>query len=174
MNSVDLVKRAIRDIPDFPKPGILFRDITPVLTSPQLFRLVIDWFSQEVKALNATKIVAIESRGFFLAAPVADRLELGLVLARKKGKLPFQSISSRYALEYGEAELEMHIDSLRPDERVVIIDDLIATGGTVGAAVDLCRRLKASPVAALALIDLSFLKGIEALAPLECRAMVRY
>ena len=140
MNELETqVRAAIRDVPDFPRPGILFKDITPILSDAALFGSVCDWFAG--LETNIDKIVGIESRGFPFAAPLVAPLNAGMVLARKKGKLPWNTVRQSYALEYGEATLELHQDSIQPGERVLIVDDLLATGGTARATVDLVRQL---------------------------------
>ena len=139
--SLDLIKSLIRDVPDFPKPGILFKDITPVLQSPAGLASVTDVFVQHWNDAKIDKIVGVESRGFLLGAPVAVALGMGLSLVRKAGKLPYERISRSYDLEYGSATLEAHIDAISPGDRVVIIDDLLATGGTARATAELVREL---------------------------------
>lgn len=153
------IRAAIRDIPDFPKPGIIFKDITPVLKDPRLFAEVIDGFAARVKSVNATHIAVVESRGFLFGAPVARALGLGLVPVRKKGKLPHKTIEESYALEYGTATLEIHEDALAAGDRVVIMDDLLATGGTAAATAKLIERLGATVVEFEFLVELAFLDG---------------
>ena len=157
--SFDRVRAAIRDIPDFPKPGILFKDITPVLSDPVLFKAVVDAFAARHKANGVTKIAAVESRGFLFGAAVAYQLGIGLVPVRKKGKLPYKTVEQTYDLEYGTATLEIHQDAFRAGERVALIDDLLATGGTARAAAELIEKLGASVVELDFLVELSFLKG---------------
>lgn len=159
----DRIRTAVRDIPDFPKPGILFRDITPVLLDPSLFRLVIGQFCAQAQAAGAEKIAGIDARGFLFGATVAHELDLGFVPIRKKGKLPAATFSQPYALEYGEAEIEVHQDAFEPGEGVVLVDDLLATGGTAAAAVALIRQAGARVVQAQFLIELSDLGGRSAL-----------
>ncbi|HMP90135.1 MAG TPA: adenine phosphoribosyltransferase [Kiritimatiellia bacterium] len=156
---LEQVRNAIRDVPDFPKPGILFKDITPVLSRPELFRAVVDVFADHVKKLGVDKIAAIESRGFLFGAPVAQALGIGLVPVRKKGKLPYRTIEESYALEYGTATLEVHEDAFAKGERVVIIDDLLATGGTAAATAKLAEKLGASVSGFVFLVELAFLDG---------------
>ena len=153
------LRAAIRDVPDFPKPGILFKDITPLLADGALFRLCIDAFLESTRPLGVDKVVGIDARGFIFGAAVAHALGLGFVPVRKKGKLPFTCQSAAYTLEYGEAVVEMHTDALRPGERVVLIDDLLATGGTAAAAVQLIAKMGAELVQAQFLIELAFLGG---------------
>jgi adenine phosphoribosyltransferase len=161
---LEQVKIAIRDIPDFPKPGIIFKDITPVLNNPTLFRDVIDMFTERVKAVKADKIAVVESRGFIFGAPVAHALGIGLVPVRKKGKLPYKTIEETYALEYGTATIEVHEDAFMAGERVVIIDDLLATGGTAMATAKLIERLGAKVAELQFLVELGFLEGRKKLA----------
>lgn len=153
------LRAAIRDVPDFPKPGILFKDITPILADGALFKLSIDAFVESARPLGIDKVVGIDARGFLFGAAVAYELGVGFVPVRKKGKLPFTCQSAAYTLEYGEAVVEMHIDALRPGERVVLIDDLLATGGTAAAAVKLIGKMRAELVLAQFLIELGFLGG---------------
>ncbi len=166
--------QGIRDVPDFPKPGILFKDITPVLADAALFRLSIDLFTEATRALNVEKVVGIDARGFLFGAAVADRLGLGFAPIRKKGKLPYHCQSASYTLEYGEATVEMHSDALRPGERVVLIDDLLATGGTAAAASKLISQMGAELVEAQFLIELEFLQGRKNLAADRVRAFLQY
>jgi adenine phosphoribosyltransferase len=159
MSNLDRLRSAIRDVPDFPKPGIVFKDITPALGDPELLKLTLDAFTEATRPFGVTKIVGIESRGFIFGAPVAAALGVGFIPVRKKGKLPWQCEAISYALEYGEATIEIHRDAIRPGERVVIVDDLLATGGTAAAAVALVQRLGGEVVEAQFLIELGFLKG---------------
>jgi len=166
------VKSTIRDIPDFPKDGILFKDITPVLTDTALFTRVIEWMS--VAYGNVDKIVAIESRGFIFGAPMVERNEAGLVLCRKAGKLPHTTAARDYDLEYGTATIEMHTDSFKPGERVVVVDDLLATGGTAEACISLCKELGADVVGCLFLVELGFLEGRRRLHGTPVSSLVTY
>jgi adenine phosphoribosyltransferase len=177
MSRVDLehLKSVIRDIPDFPKPGIIFKDITPILGDGQLFQSVIDHLGEEAEKANPSKIVGIDARGFLFGAAVAYKLGLGCVPIRKKGKLPYRTIGFSYQLEYGDAEVEMHVDAINPGERVVLIDDLLATGGTSGAAVNLVQKVGGIVGSALFVIELSFLNGRQKLpADVPVRAMVQF
>jgi adenine phosphoribosyltransferase len=151
------VSTVIRDIPDFPKPGILFKDITPLLLHPALFREVIGWMAEDWTQVD--RIAAMESRGFLFAAPLVEPLQAGLALARKKGKLPYATLSVDYALEYGNACLEMHVDSIRPGDRVLVVDDLLATGGTADATVQLVRKAGGTVIGGCFLVELGFLQG---------------
>lgn len=168
------LRNAIRDVPDFPKPGILFKDITPILGDGPLFRTAIECFSEAARAAGAERIVGIDARGFILGAACAHALGLGFVPVRKKGKLPYKCEEAAYALEYGEATVEMHIDAVSPGERVVLIDDLLATGGTAAAAISLIERLGATVSRALFLIELGFLDGRKALGSTPVEAFLRY
>lgn len=168
------LKSSIRDVPDFPKPGILFKDITPVLADPAIFRIAIDCFMESTKAAGVDKIVGIDARGFLFGAVVAYELGLGFVPVRKKGKLPYRCQSAAYTLEYGEAVVEMHIDGLRPGERVVLIDDLLATGGTAAAAAVLIEKMGAVLVEAQFLIELEFLNGRNSLPKGVAKSFLRF
>ena len=161
-------------MPDFPKPGILFKDITPILGEGSLFRLAVRGYVEAARAAGAEKIAAIDARGFLFGAAAAYELGLGLAPIRKKGKLPFQCESAAYALEYGEAVVEMHIDAVKPGERVVLMDDLLATGGTAGAAVKLIERIGGQVVAAVFLVELGFLDGRKALGSTPMEALLTY
>lgn len=161
---MDKVRDAIRDIPDFPKPGILFKDITPVLSDPELFRSVISFFASRHQAAPPDRIAGIESRGFIFGAALADRLGVGFIPIRKKGKLPAETLEATYDLEYGTATLEIHKDALRPGERVLLIDDLLATGGTAKAAAGLVEALGGTVMEIDFLVELSFLDGRSQLA----------
>lgn len=158
------IRGAIRDVPDFPRPGILFKDITPVLGDPQLFRAAVAWFAQRRAPAAVDKIAAIDARGFLFAGAVADRLNVGLVPIRKQGKLPYRTYEASYDLEYGAATLTVHQDAFRPGERVVLIDDLLATGGTAAASVRLIEQAGGVVAGIDFLVELAFLKGREALA----------
>jgi adenine phosphoribosyltransferase len=173
-SDLSLLSAAIRDVPDFPKPGIIFKDITPILADPHLFRLSIDFFSEATKALGAEKVIGIDARGFLFGAAVAYNLGLGFVPVRKKGKLPYQTQSAAYTLEYGEAIVEMHVDALRPGERVVLIDDLLATGGTAAAAIRLIEKMGAQLLEAQFLIELDFLHGRKNLPKGQVRSFLQF
>lgn len=153
------IKAVIRDIPDFPKPGIIFKDITPVLGNPEIFGLTIDIFAERAKKCGAGKIAAVGARGFLFAGAVANRLGLGLVPIRKKGKLPGKTYEETYDLEYGSATLAVHQDALEEGERVMLLDDLLATGGTAAASAALISRAGGVVVEIDFLIELSFLNG---------------
>jgi adenine phosphoribosyltransferase len=161
-NGTDL-RDVVRSIPDYPKPGIIFRDITTLLGNARAFRRTVDELVQPWAGMKIDKVAGIEARGFILGGAVAHQVSAGFVPIRKKGKLPHKRVSVAYALEYGEDEIEMHADALVAGERVVLVDDLIATGGTAEAAVKLLRRLGADVVAACFVIDLPELGGAERL-----------
>jgi adenine phosphoribosyltransferase len=172
-NSFDL-KPYIRDVPDFPVPGILFRDITPLLRDADAFAAALDMITERVQAITPDAVAAIESRGFLFGAPVAARLALPFVPIRKPGKLPAARMTIEYTLEYGDSQLDIHADALSPGERAVIIDDLLATGGTALAAAKLVELTGASVAALVFLIELAALGGRDALAGYDVHAFVRY
>ena len=171
---LDAVRAAIRDVPDFPKPGIVFKDITPVLSDGPLFRQVIDALVARWQGERIAKVVGIESRGFCFAAPLAYALGVGLTIVRKPGKLPWRTIREAYALEYGEATLELHEDAFRPGERVLVVDDVLATGGTAEAVGRLLRRQQAELVSYAFLVELSFLGGARKLGAEHVHALLTY
>ena len=164
----------VHDVLDFPKPGIVFKDITPLLANPEAMRHVIDAMSTFAREQRAEAIVAIEARGFWFGAPLAVALGLPFVPVRKPGKLPRAAIRESYALEYGTDALEMHEGALARGARTLIVDDVLATGGTAAAVVALLRRANAEPVGATFLIELSFLAGASKLGGLPTRALIRY
>ncbi len=173
MTTLINVRALIRSIPDFPKKGILFRDITPLLSDAKAFRYCIDHF----KKLTRKKIdcvVSVESRGFIFGSALAYALGVGFVLVRKAGKLPHKKISATYKLEYGEACIEMHTDAIRPGSRVIVIDDVLATGGTVGATVNLIEKLGGNVEALYFLIELNALKGRRKLSGHKIHSLIRY
>lgn len=163
MNDNSKLFNALRDVPDFPKPGIIFKDITPLLADAELFKAAIDAFAAECSGKGITKIVGIESRGFIFGTALAYAMGLGFVPARKKGKLPYKTISASFELEYGTDTVEMHADALTPQDKVVIVDDLLATGGTANAVVELVEKLGAKVELCAFLCELCFLKGGEKL-----------
>src|SRR3954451_10045266 len=171
---IENLRSAIRDVPDFPKAGIIFKDITPVLCDGALFRAAIELFLERCRSQQIDKIVCIDARGFLFGSAVAYELGIGLVPIRKRGKLPYKTERAAYTLEYGEAEMEMHIDSISPGERIVLIDDLLATGGTSASAVTLIEKVGGLLVEAQFLIELEFLHGREKLAPAEVVSFLRY
>jgi len=169
-----VINRLIRDVPDFPKPGIVFKDITPILSDPGAMRLVYEALAAPYLNSGVTKVIGIESRGFIFGTPLADRLGVGFVPIRKPGKLPWKCVSESYSLEYGEDTLELHIDSIGPDDKVVIVDDLLATGGTLGAACRLVKGLGATIVGCSVVIELGFLEGRAKLADHKIHSLVTY
>jgi adenine phosphoribosyltransferase len=168
------LKSFIRDVPDFPQPGILFRDITPLLNDPAAYRYVIDELARRTGALSPDAIVGIESRGFLFGAPVAYQLGVPFVPVRKAGKLPAERMSVEFALEYGQSQLDIHADALERGQRVVIIDDLLATGGTAAAAAKLVELLGASVAAMAVVVELAFLPGRDRLGGYQIISLVRY
>jgi adenine phosphoribosyltransferase len=168
------LKAAIRDVPDFPKPGIVFQDITTLLQEPVLLRRALDLMTVLCGDLPVDKVVAIESRGFILGGALADRLGAGFVPVRKPGKLPWKSRSASYELEYGTDTLEMHEDAVGPADRVLVVDDVIATGGTARAVADLTEALGASVSGFAFLVELGFLKGRERLPGRDVRSLIRF
>src|SRR5258708_5674189 len=159
------IKKMIRDVPDFPKQGILFKDITTVLGDGESYSQVIDSLAKRYEKKGIDRVVAVEARGFILGAPLAYRLGAGFVPVRKKGKLPYQTLQSSYELEYGTDTLEIHVDALVKGHKVLVVDDLLATGGTVSAVLDLVAKLGGEVVEAAFLIELEFLHGRKKLAP---------
>jgi adenine phosphoribosyltransferase len=168
------IESAIRTIPDFPKPGIQFKDITPVLADARLFADAIDLLTNKFSPGSVDAVVGIDARGFIFAAAVALKLHAGFVPVRKKGKLPHRTIEAEYALEYGSATVAMHVDALKPGTRVVLIDDLLATGGTAAAAAALVQRLGAQILEIAFLIELKFLNGREKLKGYPVRSIIVY
>ena len=168
------LKLKIREIPNFPKQGVSFKDITPLLEESKYFKFVIDLFYKEFKKVRPKKIIAIDARGFLFASALSYNLNAGLVIARKKGKLPCKTITCDYDLEYGKVVLEIHKDSIKKGERVLIIDDVLATGGTAWAACRLAEKLKAKIVGIGFLIELKFLSGREKLKKHNVFSLVEY
>jgi len=157
--SIEKIKKAIRDVPDFPVKGIIFKDITPILSNPKLFSSALDVLAKKLKAAKVTKIAAIDARGFIFGGALADRLKIGFVPVRKQGKLPYKSYTESYKLEYGSATLTIHVDAFRKGEKVAIIDDLLATGGTAAATAKLVKKAGGKVAAILFLVELGFLNG---------------
>ena len=168
------IESAIRNVPDFPQAGIQFKDITPVLADARLFAGAIDLLTEKFKPGSVDAVVGIDARGFIFAAAAATKLKAGFVPIRKKGKLPYKTIEQDYALEYGSATVAMHVDALKPGARVVLIDDLLATGGTSAAAVALVKKLGANILEIGFLIELKFLNGREKLKGYPVRSIVVY
>jgi adenine phosphoribosyltransferase len=173
-SAMERLKGSIRDVPDFPKPGIVFKDITPILTNGQLFRLAVTIFTERYQRKSVERIVAIDARGFIFGGALAHHLGVGLTLVRKKGKLPYKSNQVEYELEYGKGTLEMHIDGVEKNQRVVIIDDLLATGGTAEAAAKLVEKSGAEIVELAFLVELGFLNGRERLAKYPVFSAISY
>jgi adenine phosphoribosyltransferase len=171
---MDAVRARIRDVPDFPKKGIVFKDITPVLSDPATFRTVIDTLVERWKGERIDKVIGIESRGFIFAAPLAYALGAGFTIVRKPGKLPWETIREVYELEYGEAALELHIDAVGPGERVLVVDDVLATGGTADAVGRLVARQGAQLVGYAFLVELSFLNGARKLGQQNVNALIKF
>ena len=172
--SVEDLRARIREIPDFPKPGILFYDITTLLKQPDAFREVIDRMAEQVGDKRIDLVVGMESRGFIFSSPMAYLLEAGLVPVRKLGKLPAETLTVEYALEYGSNTLEIHRDAIQPGQSVLIVDDLLATGGTVRGTIELVERLKGTVAGLAFLVELEFLKGRERLQGYDVTSVIRY
>jgi adenine phosphoribosyltransferase len=174
--STDRLAAAVAAVPDFPRPGILFRDVTPILQQPQLFAEAVDRLAAQVEDLapRLQKLVAIESRGFLFGVPLALRLRVGLAVARKPGKLPRPVVEQTYELEYGSDRLALHRDAVTPGEGVLVVDDLLATGGTSEATCRLVERLGGEILAALYFIELPALRGRERLGPRRVEAVLRF
>ena len=173
-NFLEKASAAIRDVRDFPKPGIVFKDITPLLLQPDLLEGVVERMAEEFRDSNVEKILAIESRGFILGAPVALRLGVGLALARKAGKLPWKRHRVEYALEYGTDVIEVHVDAISAGERVVVVDDVLATGGTAEAAGRVVAEAGGKLVGMGFLLELRFLSGRQKLADVDVRVLLSY
>ncbi len=171
---MDDLKKYIRDIPDFPKKGILFRDITTLVGNKEKFREVIDELAKRYSGKKIDAVLAIESRGFIFGAALAYKLGAGFVLVRKKGKLPYKTFQAAYSLEYGEDTLEIHQDAIKPGTRVLLIDDLLATGGTIGAVVDLVKKLEGEIAEIAFIIELKDLKGRSRLSDFPVYSMIQY
>ena len=169
-----LLKNAIRDIPDFPKKGILFKDITPLLSDGNLYKKAIDIIADKFKDKKIDYIVSIESRGFIIGAAIAYKIGAGLVPVRKKGKLPFKTNEATYDLEYGTDTLEIHQDAIKPGSNVLIVDDLLATGGTVSAVIKLVKEQKGKIIGIGFLIELTFLKGRDKLKGYDIYSIIKY
>lgn len=167
------LKRHIRTVPDFPKPGVLFYDISTLLMHPQAWRTTVERLGETISPYKPDLLVGIESRGFLTAAPLALHLNLGFFMVRKRGKLPGDTLSYSYGLEYGSDTIEIQADAVQPGQRVVVLDDLLATGGTMAAAIHLLERAGAQVQAAACIIELSFLKGREKL-KVPAHSLIRY
>ena len=171
---IEQIKGLIRDVPDFPEPGIVFKDITPVLADPIAFSTITDLIVVRFGRGNVDKVVGIEARGFIIASPVAYHFGAGFVPIRKQGKLPSESLAEDYELEYGTATLELHVDGINPGERVLIVDDVLATGGTARAAASLVQRVGGKVCGIATVIELDFLHGRERLADHELYTLIHY
>ena len=174
LGRVEELRAAVRDVPDFPKRGIVFKDITPVLSDPVLFRASVDLFLERCRGLKIDKIVGIDARGFLFGSAVAYELGVGFVPIRKRGKLPYRTEIAKYSLEYGDAEMEMHVDAMSAGERIVLVDDLLATGGTSAAAAVLIRKAGGHLLEAQFLIELESLHGRKRLRPTPVTAFLKY
>lgn len=168
------IQRAIRDVPNFPKPGIVFKDITPLLANGPLFAKTINLFAERYAGQKIDTVLGIESRGFIVGAALAYKLGAGFSVVRKPGKLPYETHAASYELEYGTDSLEIHVDGLAPDSRVIIADDLIATGGTAAATAALVSKLGGTVVECAFVIELSFLNGREKLKPHGVYSLIQY
>lgn len=173
-DDITSIRQAIRDIPDFPKPGIVFKDITPLLSNGPLFSKTIDLIAERYQGQKIDAVLGIESRGFIIGSAVAYKLGAGFSVVRKPGKLPYETHSASYSLEYGTDTLEIHIDALPPAARVVVADDLIATGGTAAATAQLVSKLGGTVVECAFVIELAFLKGREKLNPYPVYSVLKY
>ena len=171
---MDIIRDTMRSVPDFPKPGILFYDITPVLASPEAFRHTIGLLERRYADKNLDRIVAIDARGFLFGAPLADRLGVGLSIVRKPGKLPYKTVRKEYSLEYGTDTIEMHTDAVAKGQRVLVIDDLLATGGTAAAAAALVQEQGAEVVECAFIVELPDLGGRAKLKGLPVHSLVAY
>ncbi len=171
---MDDIRALIREIPDYPKPGVLFYDITPVLGDGEAFSTLLDELVAPYRDDGVSKVAGIEARGFTLAAPVAEKLGAGFVPIRKPGKLPYRVHRQDYALEYGTDALEVHVDAVAPGDRVLLVDDVIATGGTAVAAIELLRTLGADVAGFAVFIELAFLNGADAIDGVPIHALLRY
>jgi adenine phosphoribosyltransferase len=174
VTSADDLRKLIREVPDFPKPGILFYDITTLLKDPSAFRQVIDRMVEQVRGTEIDVVVGMESRGFIFSAPIAYQLNAGFVPVRKLGKLPAETIEVEYALEYGTATLEIHRDAIQEGQRVLIVDDLLATGGTVKGTIELIHRLGGQVAGLSFMVELSALHGREQLSEFTINALLTY
>ena len=171
---IELIRTHIRDVPDFPKPGIIFKDITPILAAPAAFRAAVQLLLEHCRPLRLDGLVAVESRGFLFAAPVCWELGIGLHVVRKPGKLPAACDSVEYSLEYGTGVLQMHQKSLSRGQRILVVDDLLATGGTAAAAARLAAGQGAEVAGCAFVIELGFLAGRKKIEPLPCHSLVRF
>ncbi len=174
MNPRERLRQKIRDVPDFPKPGIIFRDITPLLQDGESLRVACDLLAEPFRGHGVDLVVGVESRGFIFGPPVALQLGVGFAIARKAGKLPWETVSESFELEYGVQKVEMHRDAIQPGQKVLLIDDVIATGGTAAATADLVRRMGGQVVGSCFLIELTFLDGRKRLDGMEVQAVLSF
>lgn len=174
MMNADAIKSLVRDVPDFPKKGIVFKDITPMLKNPEAFSSCMELMAAPFKGKGITKVLGVESRGFLLCPPVAVALGAGVVPVRKKGKLPWKTLSASYALEYGTDTLEMHADALESGDNVLIVDDVLATGGTCAAVMEMAAKSGAKIAGAAFLIELDFLGGRSKLNDTKVHSLINY
>ena len=173
-NLIDQLNKTMRDVVDFPSKGIIFKDITPILADIKLYNEAIDALAEQYKDKKIDKVAGLESRGFIFGISIAQKLNLPFIPIRKKGKLPYKTISTSYALEYGTASIEIHTDAVKEGENVLIVDDLLATGGTASAAVELIKQLKGNIVACVFLTELLFLNGKSKLKDIEVFSILKY
>jgi len=172
--AIEDIQKSIRDIPDFPKPGVVYKDITPLLSNAPLFKQTIDLMAERYQGRGVDTILGIESRGFIIGAALAYTMGVGFCIVRKPGKLPYETHSANYELEYGSDALEIHRDGLRPGSQVLIVDDLLATGGTAAAAAALVSQLSAEVMEFAFVIELTFLRGRERLGPRDVYSIIQY
>ncbi len=172
--NLEILKSKIRSVPDWPKKGVVFRDITPILEDKKAFHFLIEEMARFCQAEKIDKVVGIDARGFILAAPLAYKLGVGLAILRKKGKLPYQTVAKKYSLEYAAEILEMHKDTIRKGEKVLLCDDLLATGGTMAATVDIIERLGGEITAILFFLELKDLKGREKLRGYKIKSLIKF
>lgn len=171
---MEMLKKHIRDIPDFPKPGIIFKDITPLLQNHKAFDTTIKNLVERYSDKKIDTVVGIESRGFLFGAPLAHQLAASFVPVRKKGKLPYKTVDISYDLEYGSATIEMHTDAIKKGQKVVVVDDLLATGGTAGAACELVKRQGGNVVECAFIVELAFLNGREKMGDIPVHSLISY
>ena len=174
MSDLDALRSAVRDVPDFPKPGIIYKDIAPILADPKLFKRAVHLMADTVGTDQIDKIVAVEARGFIFGGAMAHHLGAGFVPLRKGGKLPGKKRQIAYTLEYGESVIELQQDAIKPGEKVLLVDDLLATGGTVAAAVELIKQLDANLIGIAVLVELGFLKGRDKLPDTPIFSILQY
>ena len=174
MEIKDSIIKAVRDIPDFPVKGVIFKDITPVLADMDLYNKIVETIVDKYKDKNITKVAALESRGFIFGISIAQKLNIPFIPIRKKGKLPYKTVSATYNLEYGTSTIEMHIDAVNETDNVLIVDDLLATGGTACAAIELIKQLKGNVAACAFVIELTFLNGKDKLKDVAYSSIVQY